>query len=175
MARPRISKAENEVDAGSLTTRPRGHSIVDSLPFLINRVGLALAGAFSVEVLAEHELSIPIWRVIAVLADHGEQRQIDLAELTSVEPSAMSHLVTRIARMGLVSRRRSRANNREVTIRLTAKGQLTVGQLRPLAGRYQALIVEGMSESDLGVMRRLLRVMYEKIVRARAAGKLLDR
>ena len=76
----------------------------DYLPYLVNRVGTIIADQFGAEALAPHGLSIAMWRVMAVLASAGQQRQIDLAELTSTDASTLSRLVTRLVRLGLVTR-----------------------------------------------------------------------
>ena len=64
-----------------------------------------------------------MWRVMAVLASNGSQRQIDLADLTSIEVSTLSRLVTRLVRMGLVTRTRSANSNREVAVEAFGKGE----------------------------------------------------
>src|ERR1700694_2033055 len=74
----------------------------DYVPYLVNRVGTIIAEQFGADALARHCLSIAEWRVLAVLASNGGQRQIDLADLTSIEVSTLSRLVTRLVRMGLV-------------------------------------------------------------------------
>ena len=48
------------------------------LPYLVNRAGVIIAEQFGIETLAPHRLSIVMWRVMAVLASNGSQRQIDL-------------------------------------------------------------------------------------------------
>ena len=70
------------------------------LPYLVNRVGTIIADQWGGEQLAPFRLSIAMWRVMAVLASNGGQRQIDLADLTSIEVSTLSRLVTRLVRMG---------------------------------------------------------------------------
>src|SRR5271156_2530462 len=79
----------------------------DYLPYLVNRVGTIIAEQFGADALARHGLSIAEWRVLAVLASNGGQRQIDLADLTSIEASTLSRLVTRLVRMGLGTRNRT--------------------------------------------------------------------
>jgi hypothetical protein len=80
----------------------------DYLPYLVNRVGSIVAEQFGEEALAPYGLSIAMWRVLAALASAGEQRQIDLADLTSIDSSTLSRLVTRLIRVGLVTRTRLR-------------------------------------------------------------------
>ncbi len=110
----------------------------DYLPYLVNRVGSIVAEQFGEEALAPHGLSIAMWRVLAALASAGEQRQIDLADLTSIDSSTLSRLVTRLIRVGLVTRTRSATSNREVVVKLSAKGNAVVSGLIPIAREYES-------------------------------------
>ncbi|MDE2375275.1 MAG: MarR family transcriptional regulator, partial [Hyphomicrobiales bacterium] len=111
------------------------------LPYLVNRVGTAIAEQFGTEALTPYGLSIAMWRVMAVLASAGTQRQIDLAELTSIEVSTLSRIVTRLTRIGIVTRTRSPNNTREVEVRLTAKGNAQVARLVPIARAYETAAI----------------------------------
>src|SRR5262245_54350722 len=60
------------------------------LPYLINRVGAALVERFTQEALETAHLTIGMWRLLLVLSNHGGTRQVDLANLTSIEVSNVS-------------------------------------------------------------------------------------
>jgi DNA-binding MarR family transcriptional regulator len=135
----------------------------DYLPYLVNRVGTIIADQFGAEALAPHGLSIAMWRVMAVLASTGQQRQIDLAELTSTDASTLSRLVTRLVRLGLVTRTRSTSSNREVVVKLSAKGQSLVARLIPIARDYEAAAIAGMTAQELAVLKRCLRRAYDNM------------
>jgi DNA-binding MarR family transcriptional regulator len=132
----------------------------DYLPYLVNRVGTIIADQFGEEALAEHGLSIAMWRVLAALASGGAQRQIDLAELTSIDASTLSRLVTRLVRIGLVARARSTSSNREVVVKLSPKGGALVARLVPVARRYETDAIAGLSREELLVLKRCLRRVY---------------
>ena len=132
----------------------------DYLPYLVNRVGTIIAEQFGAETLAPHRLSIATWRVIAVLASNGSQRQIDLADLTSIDASTLSRLVSRLIRTGLVTRTRSTTSNREVVVALSAKGNALAASLIPLAYAIEAEALAGLKSEDLAVLKRGLRRMY---------------
>ena len=75
---------------------------------------MALAGA---------RLSIASWRVLAALSSNGGLRQTDLAELTSIDASTLSRLITRLVRDGLVRRTRSKSDSREVAVGAHPQGR----------------------------------------------------
>jgi DNA-binding MarR family transcriptional regulator len=134
--------------------------LADYLPYLVNRVGAIIAEQFAAEALAPHRLSIAMWRVMAVLASKGGQRQIDLAVLTSIDASTLSRLVTRLVRVGLVTRARSARSNREVAVKLSPKGRAVIVRLIPIAREYEAEAIAGLSGEELTVVKRCLRRMY---------------
>src|ERR1700761_4295971 len=141
----------------------------DYLPYLINRVGTIVAEQFAGEVLTAHGLTIAMWRVLAALAAQGSLRQIDLAGFTSIETSTLSRLVSRLVRLGLVTRGRSVNSDREVAVKLSGKGDALVGRLIPLARQYEAAAIAGLSREELLVLKRCLRRAYANMKNREAA------
>jgi DNA-binding MarR family transcriptional regulator len=137
------------------------------LPYLINRVGFALVNNFTRDALAPNDLSIAMWRVLAVLSSNGEQRQIDLSEMTSIDASTLSRLVTRLVDLGLATRRRSKTSSREVVVELTAKGRDIVDRLIPVAQELEQIAIAGVPPEELAIVRRALRRMYENLAKSR--------
>ena len=146
----------------------------DFLPYLVNRVGTIIAEQFGAETLAPHGLSIALWRVMAVLSSAGGQRQIDLAELTSIDASTLSRIVTRLVRLGLVTRTRSVSSNREVVVTLSPKGGALVARLIPRAREIETAAAAGLSAEELAVVKRCLRRIYANM-KARPAAVERDR
>jgi DNA-binding MarR family transcriptional regulator len=135
----------------------------DYIPYLINRVGFALVANFTANPLSGHDLSIAMWRVLAALSANGEQRQVDLAGMTSIDVSTLSRLVTRLVRRGLVTRTRSKANSREVLVELSPKGRALVETMIPVAGKLEATAIAGVPAKDLAAVKRALRRMYANL------------
>jgi MarR family transcriptional regulator, organic hydroperoxide resistance regulator len=131
------------------------------LPYLVNRVGFALVESFTADALKANGLSIDMWRVLAVLSNNGGQRQVDLSGMTSIDASTMSRLVSRLVRMGLVTRSRSETSNREVVVALSGKGRALVQRLIPIAQALERKASAGLSAKELVVVKRLLSRMHE--------------
>ena len=138
------------------------------LPYLINRVGWLLVVDFGQNTLARHRLSIAMWRVLAVLANDGGQRQVDVASRTSIDVSTLSRVITRLVKMGLVTRTRSATSSREVIVRLAPKGAAMLGRVIPHAIALEQRAVAGVPAEDLRVVRHSLRRMYHNL--ASSAG-----
>jgi MarR family transcriptional regulator, organic hydroperoxide resistance regulator len=139
--------------------------LAEHLPYLINRVGSALVTRFSADALAGAHLSIASWRVLAVLSNNGGLRQTDLAEMTSIDASTLSRLISRLVSDGLVRRTRSRADSREVVVALTRKAKTSLARLVPVAVRLQNAATRNLSKQDLAILKRVLRKMHDNLTR----------
>ncbi len=135
----------------------------DHLPYLINRLAALGVRSFSRE-LDKAKISVPMWRVIAVLWTKGSQRQIDLSELTSIDPSTLSRLIGTLSKMKLVTRERSTATNREVTISISEKGVQLAKRFAPLAEKYEETQFAGFSDEEQLFLKLLLKRVYRNVV-----------
>jgi DNA-binding MarR family transcriptional regulator len=146
--------------AAARETKPDAALDLDEyLPYLVNRVGIQIATAFS-RALEPYSLSVPMWRVLAVLAQQGGQRQIDLAQHTSIDASTLSRLIKTVQDLGYVSRTRSAASQREVTIALTPRGRAVTSALIPVALDYETMATEGLTVREIETLKTLLRRIY---------------
>jgi DNA-binding MarR family transcriptional regulator len=89
-----------------------------------SRVLVSVAARSLAEV--DHDVTLPQYRALVVLASRGPQRPADLAEALAVHPSTITRLCDRLVAKRLVDRSAAPANRREVSIRLTPKGRRLV-------------------------------------------------
>jgi DNA-binding MarR family transcriptional regulator len=137
------------------------------LPYLVNRVGTAMVATFTADALAAHDLSIDMWRVAVALAHGGELRQVDLSARTSIDASTMSRIVTRLVRVGLVTRSRSKTSSREVVVALSPKGSALVARLIPIAIELEQTAIAGLPAKDVQALKRALRLVFDNLAKAR--------
>lgn len=153
---------------GTYSVADRSRLDLDNyLPYLVNRVGFALVEHFTADALKAHGLSIDQWRVLAALSNRGEQRQVDLSGMTSIDASTMSRLVSRLVRAGLATRSRSQTSNREVVVALSPKGRTLVQRLIPIAVKLEQTASAGLSAKELAVAKGLLKRMYLNFAQSR--------
>jgi MarR family transcriptional regulator, organic hydroperoxide resistance regulator len=143
--------------------------LANYLPYLLNRVGFALVESFTADALKAQGLSIAMWRVLAALSNAGELRQVDLSTRTSIDASTMSRIVSRLVRMGLVTRSRSKASSREVVVALSPKGGALVQRMIPVAHQLEETAIADLPAKDLAVVKRALRHFYDNLSKARPA------
>ena len=135
------------------------YRLTNSLPYLLNRVGVRMGELFS-RSIAGYDVTLPMYRVMAALWQQGDQRLGDLAAMTSLEISTASRLIGAMKRKGLVSRRRLEDNARTVAINLTAKGEALVEELIPIAMRFEEVAIRSLPKDGLGNLKAVLTQVY---------------
>jgi len=127
--------------------------------FLPYRLSIA-ANAVSLVIAAAYEerfgLSVPEWRLIAVLHEHGGCTQQDLVRLTLMDKVAVSRAAVALARRGLLDRTRDLNDGRARRLRLSKTGQELHRRITPAALNYEAELLASFSASEIAALREML-------------------
>jgi|SRR5580658_1684707 DNA-binding MarR family transcriptional regulator len=102
------------------------------VPFRLNRLAVAVSEYLAVIYRDRFALEIPEWRVIATVgAAHGRTAQ-QVAASTRMHKTRVSRALLQLRRRGLIERRTSRRDRRELPLRLTPAGRRLYARLVPL-------------------------------------------
>lgn len=120
--------------------------------FVTNRVSAALARVYA----DRFGLSVPMWRVIAVLAEHAPCPALEVAERLAMTPVAVTRAVAALLKAGMVSRKVDAADRRRVELRLTDAGRRVYRAVVPHGRSVEQSLLEGLSAADVATLRRLM-------------------
>jgi DNA-binding MarR family transcriptional regulator len=138
-------------------------NLEDHVPYLVNRAGNLVIQLFSRD-LAQWDVTVPMWRILAVLGEHGPQRLVDLALLTSIDVSTLSRTVGTMVRRGLINRGVASDNRREVVIAIAPQGRKILDKALPSAIRYEQSLISGLPKKDVEATKRVLAAVFERLV-----------
>ena len=124
-----------------------GLELGEYVPYLLNRAGAKIAAAFT-EVVRDYGLTLPMWRVMAVLRDDGPSRMRHISERTTIEVSTLSRAVDGLEKRSLVARRRETSDARSVRVALTQTGMDVTDRIIPIAKRYESTALSDLSDAD---------------------------
>jgi DNA-binding MarR family transcriptional regulator len=140
-------------------TRMPGHE--ETLVELIERIvfaGVALTSRALSEATAEPDLTVPQWRVLAVLGEDGEHgegiRLTDVAARIGVTLPATSRQLRRLERRSLIELHPDERDRRVVRARLTRDGErvrstIVAYRMRAIAGVTDSLPVSAATLTEL--------------------------
>ncbi|HVA06190.1 MAG TPA: MarR family transcriptional regulator [Acidimicrobiales bacterium] len=131
-----------------------------------SRVFVAIAARSLASI--ETEVTLPQFRLLIVLAAHGPQTLRSLADFLAVNASTAMRMCDRLIRKGLIRRRTSPSNRREVRLALTEKGRVLVDHATKQRRIELSRLLESVPKDE---QRHLIRALTYINV---AAGEVPD-
>jgi DNA-binding MarR family transcriptional regulator len=128
------------------------------LSVLTNIVSMSIAHAYE----REFGLSIPEWRVLAVLARYPNLSAIEVAERTAMDKVAVSRAVQGLLAARRLVRTYDKGDRRRSKLRLSALGRDVYTRVAPLALRYERMLLNTLSASDRRALDRLIGRLLER-------------
>ena len=122
------------------------------LSVLSNRLSAVIAESYS----RRYGLSIPEWRVIAVLAHAPGAAAAEVAERTAMDKVAVSRAVRRLQQTGRVSRRMAAGDRRRSMLELTAAGRRIYDRVTPALRRYEEALLTVLDTRERAALGTLL-------------------
>lgn len=106
---------------------------------------------------AEERVTLRQFRMLVLLASHGETNLVTLAESLTVNPSTALRMVDRLVDAGFVARRVNPASRREVLLQLTHAGKELVDAVTARRREEIAAVIAKMSARDRAGLIKALR------------------
>jgi DNA-binding MarR family transcriptional regulator len=125
------------------------------LSVLSNIVSTAISGAYE----KRFGLTIPEWRVMAVLAMTPGLSAAEVAQRTAMDKVAVSRAVASLLRARRIVRQTARADRRRSLLRLSAAGEKVYAQVVPMALDYERDLLAPLSLKDREVVDRAIRIL----------------
>jgi len=129
------------------------------LSVLSNRVSDAIARQYS----RRFGLTIPEWRVMAVLGQGGDVSAREVAARTAMDKVRVSRAVTGLVAAKRVQRQIDEADGRVSRLSLTPRGRAIYDEIVPLALHLEELLLSSLSPDERGVLDRLMAKLDRRI------------
>lgn len=143
-------------------TPPAEHLDLEQfVPYRLSVLSNTISGAIAREYAERFLLTIPEWRVMAVLGRFAPLTSGGVAARTAMDKVRVSRAVARLERAGHISRRHDPADRRRGLLRLSARGMRIYRQIVPLALARERDLLAVLSADE----RRCLDEMLTKLER----------
>jgi DNA-binding MarR family transcriptional regulator len=133
----------------------------DFLPYRLSVVTEAVSSLFAMRYQERFGLSIPEWRVVAVVGQHGRLSTQQVIEHTAMDRVRVSRAVIRLADKGVLDRRAHPQDQRAQLLQLSRQGRAVYAQIVPLALDLQAALSTALTAAE----QQQLGTILEKIGR----------
>ncbi len=107
-------------------------------------------------------VSIPEWRVIAIVGRFPDLSAVEVAERTVMDKVAVSRAVTKLIKSGVIDRQFADADRRRSILNLSEKGRGVHDEIAPLALKMEADLLEDLTADEIEVLDRVIDKLYAK-------------
>jgi DNA-binding MarR family transcriptional regulator len=128
------------------------------LSVLANLVSSTIADTYQ----RRFDLTIPEWRVIAVLSRHPGLSAAEVSELTRMDAVAVSRAVARLLRAGRLLRTVSPVDRRRSVLRVSRAGAAVYRAVAPLALGYERELLAALAGPERALLMRALDALTER-------------
>jgi DNA-binding MarR family transcriptional regulator len=125
------------------------------LSVLTNRISTAIARVYA----KRFDLTVPEWRVMAVLGRFGAMSANAVCDRTAMDKVRVSRAVARLAASGRLARRIDTADRRRSVLALTEEGRAVYDEIGPLALAVEARLLMPLDAADRAALDRLLAML----------------
>ena len=122
------------------------------LSVLSNTISRSIARLYA----EQFGLSIPEWRVMAVLGRFGPLSANEVCDRTATDKVGVSRAVARLVENGLLHRTTDECDRRRSVLRLSRRGREVHDRIVPIARQREARILEVLSPDESAQLDRLL-------------------
>ena len=127
------------------------------LSVLSNRVSDGIAATYE----ARFGLTVPEWRVIAILAEFPDISAKQVAERTAMNKVAISRTVQKLLDGGRVTRESHDQDRRRSVLSLSDKGAEEYAKIAPLALAYERKLLATLSDRQQQELEKLLKKLAD--------------
>ena len=137
-------------------------TLEEFMPYRLARLSSTVSTTIARAYDKEFGLSIPEWRVIAVLGRFPGLSAVEVAEQTFLDKVAVSRAVTKLIKNGRIDRQFADADRRRSILNLSEKGREVHDRVAKLALKFEDDLLAGLDEADIDQFNVVMDKLLEK-------------
>lgn len=142
---------------------PSNSRLAGFLPYRMSITSNAVSGLIAGDYGDRFGLTIPEWRIMAVLGEAGVMTQRDLVHATLIDKVAVNRACKSLDDRGLVTRSPNAADGRSHHLQLSGAGRAMHDEIWPLAYADYERIFVVLSKAEAETLRALLDKLLDQV------------
>ncbi len=138
-------------------------SLEEYLPYRLAVTSAKVSGLIAKAYETRFGLTIPQWRLLAVLNEHAPLSQQDLVNRTLMDKVNVSRTVSSLITRGLVTKKSQDNDKRFQSLNLTKEGQSVVDEFIPVAKELEHSLLGTFSKEEILSLDGLLRALWTRV------------
>ena len=132
------------------------------MPYRLARLSSTVSTTIARAYDKEFGLSIPEWRVIAILGRFPGLSAVEVAEQTFLDKVAVSRAVTKLIKNGRIDRQFADADRRRSILNFSEKGREVHDGVAKLALKFEDDLLAGLEDADVDQFNAVMDKLLDK-------------
>lgn len=128
----------------------------DFLPYRLAILSHTVSGLIARVYDKRFGLTIPEWRVIAIVGRFPGLSAVEVAERTMLDKVAVSRAVTKLIKAGRIEREFADADRRRSILTLSEEGRKVHDEVAPLALEMEQDLLHGLSDEQVAMLNTVI-------------------
>lgn len=147
----------------------------DYLPYRLSVAANAVSGLIARAYVDRFGLTVPQWRLMAVLGEDSPLTQQALCARTVMDKVTVMRAARGLLQRRLLRRAPNTEDGRSHRLSLSATGERMYAEVAPLALRYEALLLAGIGANEVERLEAWLRRLQQTAATLTESGMAQDR
>ncbi len=135
----------------------------ESLPYQLSVTANQVSRLFARHYSSEFGLTLPEWRVIAVIGRFEAISPSRVSDWTGMDKVKVSRAAATLVARGLLRQTQDPVDGRARVLRMTRKGQKVFESAVPLAQRLEEELASGLSRAEWSALQKTLAKLHEHL------------
>jgi DNA-binding MarR family transcriptional regulator len=157
-----LMKAKDQGEAPG-DVGPDVFRLEEFLPYRLSVASNRVSRLFARHYSEAYGLTIPEWRVLAVIGRFGTLSPSAVGEWTAMDKVKVSRAAASLVSRGLLRQSQDPSDGRGRLLRLTRKGTGVHGGVVPLAREIEATLAEGLTKAEWAALNKALVKINEHV------------
>ncbi|ASM52130.1 hypothetical protein PESP_b0592 [Pseudoalteromonas espejiana DSM 9414] len=133
------------------------------LPYQLNQLATKISDDFALVYQQKYDLTIAQWRVIANLAQFGQNSAKDLCSLANMDKSTVSRAVKVLVNKNLVYSKLNENDKRAALLVLSEQGESLHSRIAIEANNWEKQLLNELSDNEYQVLNTVIEKLNSKL------------
>jgi DNA-binding MarR family transcriptional regulator len=156
-------KSAGKIEMATLQGSSDAFDLDDFLPYRLAVAANRVSRMFSQRFAEQFGLSIPEWRVLAILGRVGSASPSAVGEMAAMDKVKVSRAAASLVSRGMIRQTQDPDDGRARVLRMTRKGNTAYQGVVPLAREMEAEIALGLSRAEWATLHKALNRLLQHI------------
>lgn len=132
------------------------------LPYQLSVLSNKISQGIAIYYREQHDISVPEWRVLAILSDMNHQTAKELTSHSQMDKVKISRTMKLLESKGLISERTCIEDARARRYNLTINGRQLINEVKPKALDFEKHLISSLSEGEITQFQNCIQILNQQ-------------